>query len=154
MQVERLHEKVKAQGLQSAAQFDRSTEQFRSPQMQVLGHGVVNPSQVTDPRWPTEQFWSVAEQLVVLLLPLQLMVPPVPQFAEAVQRAFPRAGRFAAGVGATGIARAARKAWSAALTAGAAIPGDGVEPRAARTSRNPRATFFITDLLSNQKIHS
>jgi hypothetical protein len=107
-----LHEKVKAQGLQSAAQFDRSTEQFRPPQSpQVLGHKVVTPSQVTDPRWPTEQFWSVAEQLVVLLLPLQLMVPLVPQFAEAVHRDFPpRAGRFAAGVGATGAARAARNA--------------------------------------------
>lgn len=77
--------------------------------MQVLGHWVVTPSQVTDPR--CGQFWSVAEQLVVLLLPLQLMVPPGPQFAEAVQRAFPPiAGRFAAGVGATGAARAARKA--------------------------------------------
>ena len=105
-----LHEKVKAQGLQSAAQFDRSSEQLR-PGQQVLGHKVVTPSQVTDPRWPSEQFWSVAEQLVVLLLPLQLMVPPVPQFAEAVQRAFsPRTGRFAAGAGATGVARAARKA--------------------------------------------
>jgi hypothetical protein len=106
-----LHVKVKAQGLQSAAQFDRSTEQFRPPQSQILGHKVVTPSQVTDPRWPAPQFWSVAEQLVVLLLPLQLMVPPGPQFAEAVQRAFPPiAGRFAAGVGATGAARAARKA--------------------------------------------
>ena len=150
MQVERLHEKEKGQGLQSAAQFDRSTEQFRSPQ-QVLGHKVVTPSQVTDPRWPTEQFWSVAEQLVVLLLPLQLMVPPDPQFAEAVQRAFsPIAGCFAAGVGATGLAREARNARSAALGPGAAIAGDAIQPRAAR-SKNPRAAFFIIDLLSEQE---
>ncbi|HEY0558098.1 MAG TPA: hypothetical protein VGG20_27860, partial [Thermoanaerobaculia bacterium] len=53
------------------------------------------------------------EQLVVLLLPLQLMVPPGPQFAEAVQRAFPWiAGRFAA-VTAAGVPREARKTPSA-----------------------------------------
>jgi hypothetical protein len=78
--------------------------------MQTFGHWVTLPSQVTDPRWCAEQFWSVAEQLVVLLLPLQLMVPPGPQFAEAVQRDFPRAGCFAAATGATGAAREARKA--------------------------------------------
>jgi hypothetical protein len=108
VQVEVLHEKRAAQGLQPDEQSARSAAQSRSGQ-QELGHTVLTPSQVTDPLW-AGQLWSVAEQLVVLLFPLQLMVPPEPQFAEAVQRAFPpRAGRFAAGTGA-GVARAVRKA--------------------------------------------
>lgn len=110
-QVEVLHEKVKVQGKQLSAQLFRRVVQLQAGGGQALGHTVVMPSQLTDPCWPAEQFWSVAVQLVVLLLPLQLIVPLVPQFAEAVQRAFPpRAGRFAASVGATGAARAARKA--------------------------------------------
>ena len=104
-----LHEKIEAQGLQPDAQSARSAVQSRSGQ-QELGHTVLTPSQVTDPLW-LGQLWSVAEQLVVLLFPLQLMVPPAPQFAEAVQSALPpRAGRFAAGTGAGAVARAARKA--------------------------------------------
>jgi hypothetical protein len=53
---------------------------------------------------------SVAEQLVVLLLPEQLTVLPSQQFAEAVQRDLePICGRLAAGV-AAGVAREARNA--------------------------------------------
>lgn len=110
-QVEVLHEKVNGQGSQRSWQFSRRAVQLQAGGGQAFGHEVVMPSQLTDPRWPAEQFWSVPVQLVVLLLPLQLIVPPVPQFAETVQRAFPpRAGRFAAGVGATGVAREATKA--------------------------------------------
>jgi hypothetical protein len=72
-------------------------------------HEVVMPSQVTCPGWPAAQLRSTAEQLVVLLLPLQLMVPD-PQFTEALQRAFPRTGRLAAGTRAGVVARVARKA--------------------------------------------
>jgi hypothetical protein len=103
-----LHEKLKGQGLQSDEQFDRSVAQFRSGQ-QELGHWVVTPSQVTDPRTAGKlQFWSVAEQLLV---PLQVMVPLDPQLAEAVQSALPpRTGRFAVGTGAGAVTRVARKA--------------------------------------------
>jgi len=80
-------------------------------------HEVVTPSQVTCPGSPTEQLPSTAEQLVLLLLPSQLTVPPAAQFAVAVHRAFsitpPMRGRFAAGVGAgvpTGAASEAMKA--------------------------------------------
>jgi hypothetical protein len=114
-------------------------------QGQSLGHTVVTPSQVTDPRWPTEQFWSVPEQLVVLLLPLQLMVPPDPQFAEAVQRAFPWiAGRFAAVTGAG--AREARKSLSAGTPCErlAAAAGGTRKASATRLMEIPRPIFFMT----------
>jgi len=142
VQVERLQEKIAGQGEQSLMQRDRSSAQFKSQGQ--AGHEVVTPSQVTDPRWPAPQLLSVAEQLVVLLLPEQLTVLPSQQFAEAVQSAFsPRAGRLAAGTGATGLAREAMKAWSAALS-GAARAGDARKPRAARARENPRTTFFTT----------
>jgi hypothetical protein len=95
----------------------------------------------------------VAEQLVVLLLPLQLIVPPGPQFAVALQRAFPWiAGRVATDIGVfTGAARDARKAWSATLSigatrgeSGAAIAGDAIRLRDAKTNESPRTIFFIT----------
>jgi hypothetical protein len=105
VQVERLQEKIAGQGSQVEIQSARSAAQSRS-QGQGLGHTVVTPSQVTDPRWPG-QLWSAAEQL---LLPLQPMVPPAPQFAEALQADFPRTGRFAVGTGAGALARLARKA--------------------------------------------
>ena len=115
-------------------------------QGQSLGHTVVTPSQVTDPRWATEQSWSTAEQLVVLLLPSQLMVPPDPQFAEAVQRAFPvRAGRFAMGTGA-GVAREARKALSDGAPCGtpAAVAGGTRKTKTDRIIEIPKAIFFMT----------
>jgi len=102
LQVEVLHVKLKGQGLQSDWQPALSAAQSK-PGQQELGHTVVAPSQVTDPR--VGQFWSTAEQLLV---PVQLMVPPAPQFAEALQSALPSAGRFAAGAGA--VAREATKA--------------------------------------------
>ena len=57
---------------------------------QHAGHDVVTPSQVTLPFWRTAQLLSVAEQLVVLLFPWQLMVLPSLQVAVALQRAFSR----------------------------------------------------------------
>src|SRR4051812_9945343 len=134
-----------------------SQPQHREPQLacfgaqkltgagQSLGHTVVTPSQVTDPRWATEQSWSTAEQLVVLLLPSQLMVPPGPQFAEAVHRAFPvRAGRFAMGTGA-GVAREARKVLSDGAPCGtpAAVAGGTRKTKAVRITEIPQAIFFI-----------
>ena len=49
-QVNVLHEKLKRQGLQLDSQSARSAAQSRSGQ-QELGHQVLTPSQVTDPRW-------------------------------------------------------------------------------------------------------
>ena len=70
---------------------------------------MVTPSQVTCPLSPG-QLPSTAEQLVVLLLPLQLTVPLSQQFAVAEQRDLaPICGRLAAGV-AVGTAREARNA--------------------------------------------
>lgn len=69
-----------------STQLARSSVQFKSQGQ--TGHEVVTPSQVTDPLWCTEQLLSVAEQLVVLLLPEQLTVVPFQQCAEAVQSAF------------------------------------------------------------------
>jgi hypothetical protein len=93
---------------------------------------------------------SAAEQLETLVLLLQVTVPGK-QFAVAVQRDFsPIAGRFAAGVGATGAASEATNSWSVALSTGAdgdepgsAIAGDIIRPRAARVSTNPRTNLFI-----------
>lgn len=79
------------------------------PQLQAE-HAVVTPSQVTCPGSPTLQLPSTALQLVLLLLPLQLTVPPFAQFAVALQRDLaPICGRLAAGV-AAGTAREARNA--------------------------------------------
>jgi hypothetical protein len=47
-----------------------------------IGHVVVTPSQVTDPRWPISQFRSTAEQV---LLPSQLTGAYSPQLAWALQ---------------------------------------------------------------------
>jgi hypothetical protein len=141
MQVVRLQTKIAMQGSQVATQSSRSEVQSRL-HGQALGHWVVTPSQVTNPRWCNEQFWSADEQLVVLLLPLQWMVPPDPQFAEAVQRAL--SGRVAMGVGA-GVPREARKALSAGAACGgvAAIAGGARKPRTARVMEKPRAILFI-----------
>jgi hypothetical protein len=84
---------------------------------------------------------------VVLLFPLQLMVPPDPQFAEAVQSALPpRAGRFAAstGAGAPTEARELREAPSVAASCEllAALAGEVTTLRVARTTRIPTAIFF------------
>ncbi|HEY2292088.1 MAG TPA: hypothetical protein VGM86_15420 [Thermoanaerobaculia bacterium] len=94
-----------AQGSQASMQFSRATLQSHGQGW----HEVVTPSQVTEPRWPTEQFWSTLEQV---LLPPQLMPPPEPQLAEAVQMDLfePTAGRLAVGTGAGALARLARKA--------------------------------------------
>lgn len=113
VQVVVLHEKMIGQGAQSSIQLARSVAQFKL-QGQAVGHEVVTPLQVTCPRSPTLQLPSVAEQLVVLVLLLQVTVPPFQQVAVAVQRAFsPIAGRLAASSGAgvpTGAtAREARK---------------------------------------------
>src|SRR4029077_4174628 len=142
VQVVRLQMKIAMQGSQVATHSARSEVQSRL-HGQALGHWVVTPSQVTDPRWCNEQFWSVLEQLVVLLLPLQWMVPTDPQFAEALQRALSR--RVAMGAGA-GVPREARKALSAGAACGgvAAIAGGVRKPRTARVMENPRAIFFIT----------
>jgi hypothetical protein len=100
VQVEVLHEKMIGQGSQSAMQLARSSAQFKL-QGHAVGHDVVTPSQVTCPRSPTLQLPSAAEQLVTLLLPLQLTVPPFQQVAVALQRDFsPMAGRLAASTGA------------------------------------------------------
>jgi hypothetical protein len=90
---------------------------------------------------------SALEQLVVLLLPSQLMGPDA-QFTEAVQSAFPCMpvdGRFAAGTGA-GAAREARKLLSVGAPCGrlAAIAGDMQKPRAIRIIETPRTIFFMT----------
>ncbi len=83
--VVRLQVKIAGQGEQRSTQSARSAVQSRL-QGQALAHEVETPSQVTDPRWPTEQFWSTAEQLPV---PLQLIATPDPQLAEAVQEDLP-----------------------------------------------------------------
>jgi hypothetical protein len=99
VQVEGLQEKKKGQGSQDAWQSARSAAQSKSQPGQ-MGHQVVAPSQVTLPR-VEGQLLSVAEQLVVLLLPSQLTLLPSQQCAVAVQSAFckPLPGRLAAGVG-------------------------------------------------------
>lgn len=105
----RLHVVIAIQGEQASTQKARSSAQFRLQEGLQTGQFVVTPSQVTDPLVPG-QLLSVAEQLVVLLLPWQLTLP-LWQVAEAVQSAFaPTAGGFAASVGATGTAREERKA--------------------------------------------
>jgi hypothetical protein len=93
-----------------------------------------------------EQLPSTPEQLVVLLLPLQLIEPPPAQFAATTQRDFsPRiAGRFAAVTGA-GPAREARKALSSGAPCGtlAAVAGGTRKIRQARIIENPRTIFFM-----------
>jgi hypothetical protein len=145
-QVAALHENVTGQGSQVDMQSSRRATQSQGGGGQAFGHKVVTPSQVTDPCWPTEQFWSAPEQLVVLLLPLQLIVPPDPQFAETLQRAFPpRAGRFAAGVGA-GVPREARKTLSAGAPCDppAAAAGGTRKANTAKLIEIPRTIFFMT----------
>jgi hypothetical protein len=83
-------------------------KEYTEQSSQVWLQKVVTPSQVTCPCSSDAQSRSEFEQV---LLPLQLMVPD-PQFAEAVQKAFPSRlvdGCLVAGVGA-GVARVARKA--------------------------------------------
>lgn len=131
------------QGEHSCWQKNRSSEQSR--EQGQAGQRVVAPSQVTDPRCPPPQLLSAAEQLVVLLFPWQLMVLPSQQVAEALQSAFsPTLGSFAAGTGA-GVAREARKAWSAELGTGAAaaIAGEMKNPRAADARTAPIVNFLM-----------
>jgi hypothetical protein len=99
---------------------------------------------------------STAEQLVVLLLPLQLTEPPPAQAAAAAQRDFsPRtAGRFAAVTGA-GV-REARKALSVGAPCDtlAAVAGGTRKIRQARIIETPKAILFMTISFLESKLCS
>jgi hypothetical protein len=79
---------VYEQGLHRLSQSASSSPQkSREPQINVQAeHVVVTPSQVTCPGSLTPQLPSTAVQLVVLLLPVQLTVPPFAQFAVALHK--------------------------------------------------------------------
>jgi hypothetical protein len=122
----------------------------------VVGHHVVTLSHVTCPCSPVAQLRSAAEQLVVLLLPVQVTVPEA-QFAVALHRDFskPALGLLAAkstvlcGSGQEPVtAEGPRIAASASRVRGAGL-GFWAKP-ATDTKRRVQATmhaFFIQSLL-------